>query len=159
MAGNNITLTPVYLIYNKAEVQRILSSVSKIERELKEDSPYPISSEGVYAIVDQLRDGGRTKVIAQASTGTSSTPISIKPNCLNRWATPVGALYVSLAQGASGMVSEYMLEFTVTGDSFTLRLPASVRWLDDEAPDWESGYTYQVSILNNMAISAGWPNS
>ena len=157
--AENMTLTPRYLTYNKAEVQRILSSVSQIDDEPDENSPYPMSSRGVYVALDQLRNGDRTKVVAQASAGTYSSPISIKPNCLNRWATPVGALYLSLAQGTSNVVSEYMLEFTVTGDSFTLRLPASVMWMDGEAPDWESGYTYQVSILNNMAISAGWPNS
>lgn len=151
MAGNNITLTPRYLTFNKVEVQRILSSVSQIDSEPTEDSPYPIASSAVAQM--------KNKTVAQASAGTSSSPVSIKPNCLNRWATPVGALYVSLAQGTSGVVSEYMLEFTVTGGSFTLQLPASVKWLDGDAPDWESGYTYQVSILNNMAIAAGWPNS
>ena len=154
-----MTLTPRYLTYNKAEVQRILSSVSQIDDEPDENSPYPMSSRGVYVALDQLRNGDRTKVVAQASAGTSSSPIPIKPNCLNQWATPVGALYVSLAQRTSGVVNEYMLEFTVTSDSFMLRLPANVRWMDGEAPDWESGYTYQVSILNDMAISAGWPNS
>lgn len=154
-----MTLTPRYLTFTKAEVQRILSSVSQIDDEPNENSPYPMSSGGTYAALDQLRNGDRTKVIAQGSAGTSSSPISIKPNCLNRWATPVGALYVSLAQGTSGMVSEYMLEFTVAGGDFTLRLPASVRWMDGDAPDWENGLTYQVSILNNMAIAAGWPNS
>lgn len=154
-----MALTPRYLTFNKAEVQRILSSVEKVDREPKEDSPYPVSSGGVYLALAQLEIGDETKVIAQASAGTSSSPVSINPNCLNRWITPVSALYVSLAQGKSGVVSEYMLEFTVTGDSFTLRLPSSVRWLDGESPDWEGGYTYQVSILNNMAISAGWPNS
>ena len=156
MAGNSMTLIPIFLTYNKAEVQRILSSVSQIDSEPTEDSPYPISSGSVF---EQLRNGDRTKVIAQASTGTSSSPISITANCLNRWTTPVDALYVSLAQGTSGMASEYMLEFTVGGGSFTLWLPASVRWLDGATPDWENGYTYQVSILNNMAIAAGWPNS
>ena len=159
MAGNNRTLTPIFLSFNKAEVQRILSSVSQIDDVPTEDSAYPIASGAVYIAIDQLRSGDRTKTITQASAGTSSSPISIKPNCLNRWATPVGVLYVSLAQGTSGVVSEYMLEFTVTGDSFTLWLPENVRWLDGDAPDWENGYTYQVSILDNMAIAAGWPNS
>lgn len=154
-----MTLTPRYLTFNKAEVQRILSSVKQIDREPNENSAYPISSGAVYLALAQLENGDETKVITQASTGTSSSPVSIHPNCLNRWTTPVGALYVSLAEGKSGVVSEYMLEFTVAGGNFTLRLPASVRWLDGEAPDWEGGYTYQVSILNNMAISAGWPNS
>lgn len=154
MAGNDITIIPKYLIFNSTEVNRILSSVRQIDTKPTENSQYPISSGAVYAAL-----GDNTSVIEQASAGTSSSPISIIPNRLNRWASPVGSLYVLLAQGTSGMVSEYMLEFTVTGGSFTLHLPTSVRWLDGETPDWESGYTYQVSILNNMAIAAGWPNS
>ena len=150
MAENNITLNPRYLTFNKAEVQRILSSVRRIDTEPTENNEYPITSGAVNKL--------RIADIEQTSEGTSSSPVSIKPNCVNRWTSPVGALYVSLAQGTSGMVSEYMLEFTVTGGNFTLQLPASVRWLDGDTPEWESGYTYQVSILNNMAIAAGWPN-
>lgn len=152
-------LIPIFLTYTKAEVQRILASVSHIDSEPIDDSDYPISSGAVYTAVDQLKNGDRTKVVAQANAGTSSSPISIRPNCLNRWSSSVASLYVSLAQGTSGVVSEYMLEFTVTGDSFALHLPGSVRWLDGDVPEWESGSTYQVSILNNMAIAAGWPNS
>lgn len=47
-----------------------------------------------------------------------------------------------------------MLEFTVSGNNFTLTLPDSVRWIEEST--WEDGYTYQVSIVNNLAISAGW---
>lgn len=154
-----MTLIPKFLTFTKAEVQRILASVRQIDSEPVEDSDYPISSGAVYTAVDQLRNGDRTKVVAQSSAGSSSSPISVNPNCLNRWASPVGSLYVSLAQGTSGVVSEYMMEFTVTGGSFALHLPGSVRWIGGEAPEWENGYTYQVSILNNMAIAAGWPNS
>ena len=79
---------------------------------------------------------------------------SIYPNILNRWGR-LNALTIQSFQGAQdGYVNEYMLEFTVSGDSFVLTLPEGVRWLEE--PTWENGYTYQVSIIDNLAVFAGW---
>ena len=87
-------------------------------------------------------------VVAQTSTS-----VSIDPNVLNRWATPVSSLTIGFNAGVSGKVNEYMLEFTA-GEGFTLTLPNSVRW--QEEPEWESGHTYQVSIVAGLALYAGW---
>lgn len=79
---------------------------------------------------------------------------SILPNELNKWGK-IKSLTINSFQGAQeGHVNEYMLEFTVSGDNFTLTLPEGVRWASE--PTWEDGYTYQVSIVNNLAVFAGW---
>lgn len=79
---------------------------------------------------------------------------SILPNVLNKWGK-IKSLTINSFQGAQeGYVNEYMLEFTVSGDDFTLTLPEGVRWVEE--PTWENGYTYQVSIVNNLAVFAGW---
>ena len=85
----------------------------------------------------------------------TDTTTSIEPNKLNRWGS-VNGLTIGLTAGASGRTNEYMMEFTVGSDNFTLTLPSSVRWIDGEQPDWENGFIYQVSILNNLAVAAGW---
>ena len=78
----------------------------------------------------------------------------ILPDVLNKWGT-IESLTIGSFQGAQeGCVNEYMLEFTVRGDNFTLTLPEGVHWVSD--PTWENGYTYQVSIVNNLAVFAGW---
>ena len=78
----------------------------------------------------------------------------ILPNVLNKWGT-IKSLTIDSFQGAQeGRVDEYMLEFTVSGNNFTLTLPEGVRWVEE--PTWENGYTYQVSIVNNLAVFAGW---
>ena len=78
----------------------------------------------------------------------------ILPNVLNKWGT-IESLTINSFQGAQeGSVNEYMLEFTVRGDNFTLTLPEGVCWVSE--PTWEDGYTYQVSIVNNLAVFAGW---
>ena len=79
---------------------------------------------------------------------------SILPNELNKWGK-IKSLTINSFQGAQEEhVNEYMLEFTVSGDDFTLTLPEGVRWVEE--PTWENGYTYQVSIVNNLAVFAGW---
>ena len=79
---------------------------------------------------------------------------SILPNELNKWGK-IKSLTINSFQGAQeGYVNEYMLEFIVSGDDFTLTLPEGVRWVEE--PTWENGYTYQVSIVNNLAVFAGW---
>lgn len=85
----------------------------------------------------------------------TDTTTSIEPNKLNRWGS-VSGLTIGLTAGATGRTNEYMMEFTVGSDNFALTLPSSVLWIDGEQPDWENGLTYQVSILNNMAVAAGW---
>lgn len=82
-----------------------------------------------------------------------TTPVVIKPNILYKLGDR-DVLDVSFIDGEQGIVNEYMFEFTVTSDSFTLTLPSSVKWTEE--PDFQSGYTYQVSIVNNLALSAGW---
>ena len=78
----------------------------------------------------------------------------ILPNVLNKWEN-IKSLTIHSFQGAQeGCVNEYVLEFTVNGDNFILTLPEGIRWMGE--PTWENGYTYQVSIVNNLAVFAGW---
>ena len=85
---------------------------------------------------------------------------SLAPNVLNRVSRPRTSITVqSLEAPRSGEVGDYMLEFIVSGDSFTLSFPNDrIRWVDGEEPEWEDGYTYQVSIEDGLAVAAGWPS-
>lgn len=109
-----------------------------------------IDSEGYLCI-----GGVRTETMAGSSqmVAQTDTTVSIQPNVLNVWGN-VSSLAISLVSGAQGSVNEYMLEFTVASDNFTLSLPSSVRW--SEEPEWVNGNTYQVSIENNLALYAEW---
>lgn len=89
-------------------------------------------------------------------TKTVQSVTGILPGPLYIWSEPVTSLLVDKAAGRSGRQNEYKLQFTVSGDAFTLTgtLVNGVRWIEE--PDWEDGYTYQVSIMNGLAITAGW---
>ena len=94
-----------------------------------------------------------SSVVDQTLQGTSLEPLGIRPNVLNRWSS-VTDLHLAFLAGAQGAENEYKMEFTVSGSSFVLGLPSGVRW--SEVPDWQDGWTYQVSVENGLAIGYGW---
>lgn len=106
-------------------------------------------------------NGQRTQTVMAVTPQVvqTSATVSIKANVLNVWGSPMTALAVSLTGGEDNVVDEFMMQFTVEGDGFNLVLPADVRWVDGEPPSWQDGYTYQVSIVNKLAVGAGWPNT
>lgn len=89
----------------------------------------------------------------------TATTVVIDPNVENVWASPVASLSIQFAAGTQGKRNEYKLQFIVSGSSFAITLPSGVRWLGGEEPEWNDGYTYQVSIENSLAIGGGWPAS
>lgn len=98
--------------------------------------------------VSNLTDKAETPIVQQ-----TNPVVSIQPNKLNVWGN-VSSLTITLASGEAGIANEYMLQFTVNGNGFNLSFTSTVRWVDES--EWESGYTYQVSILNGLAVAAGW---
>ena len=97
---------------------------------------------------------GMDTVVQQTGAGTAQSPVEIMSNRLNVWGA-VSALYIDFSRITyMGKRNEYCLRFTVDGDNFVLSLPNGVRWMEE--PDFENGWTYEVSIENNLALSAGW---
>jgi len=85
---------------------------------------------------------------------SSDTELSINPNVLHKWNDIESLEITSFTGNVSGQVNEYLLQFVVDGSNFSLTLPSGVKW--QEEPEFEDGFTYQVSIINNLAIYAGW---
>lgn len=90
-------------------------------------------------------------LIASKKEETSTGTVTIKPNTLYKFGA-CSSLAIAFYSDASfaNAIKEYMFEFTVSGTEFTLTLPEGVRW--NEEPDLEDGYTYQVSIIDNLAV-------
>lgn len=65
----------------------------------------------------------------------------------------VETLNITLSEEKEGVLNEYMFEFT-SGDTPTvLTLPETVKWIGDSLVD--NNKTYQVSIVNNIAVMGG----
>ena len=76
----------------------------------------------------------------------------IDPNVFYVFDQPLQvSLTINLNEGKPGVMHEYMFQFSV-GVDLTLHLPESVQWINQEPPTFTAGHTYQVSILNNLAL-------
>ena len=109
-----------------------------------ENSTNHLTSGAVYTALQKVTDKEIT---------FSGTPVVIAPNNLYKLGAR-STLNVSFEAGESGVINEYKFEFTVSSNSFALTLPVGVIWA--ETPEWVNGYTYQVSVIDNLALYAGW---
>lgn len=100
---------------------------------------------------------GRTveDAIEQPIIEQTETSVEIAPNVLNVWGEVV-ELDITLAEGKAGVVNEYMFQFTSGETATTLVLPAEIKWVS--APSVRSNKTYQVSIINNLAVIGEFSN-
>ena len=105
----------------------------------------------VSASVTQLSQAVTT--LRTPKVQQTETTVAIDPNKLNIWGS-VASLNLTLTPETAGVANEYMLQFTVSGDNFTLTLSDTVRWANE--PEWEQGYTYYVSIQDGLGMYAGW---
>lgn len=112
-----------------------------------------IDSDG-YICIGGVRTGTLANSIRMVSQ--IDTTLTIQPNVLNVWGV-VSSLAIGFAAGGAGSVNEYMLQFTCPSSAgTTLVLPNSVKWMNDDALEPEPGWTYQISVVNDLAVYSGW---
>lgn len=97
------------------------------------------------------RDGYVAPIINQ-----SATTATIQPNVLNVWGE-VATLDITLATPSdTSVVNEYMVQFTSGATATQLVLPDSIEWMSE--PTINANATYQLSIINNLAVIGEWAN-
>ena len=52
----------------------------------------------------------------------------------------------------TSIVNEYFIQFTTPSNGATLVMPGNIKWLNNETPILQPNKTYQLSIINNLAI-------
>lgn len=89
----------------------------------------------------------------QLSTTTSSS-MSLLPNVYYRnTSASLSTLTITLGSVSnSNILNEYFVEFTTRSSGTTVSLPSTVKWANGEAPTFENGKTYQISIVNNLGV-------
>ena len=119
-----------------------------------------------------LNDAKQDKLTAGAGVRISNNVISARPiNAVYSMQNPtlstmvadimvliqhsdVGTITVgAFASYSDGLAHEYMMQFTA-GTATSLVLPASVKWAWEDVPAFTQGKTYQISIMNNLAMYA-----
>lgn len=85
--------------------------------------------------------------------GTQDTTFELTPNILHKWGV-VEVLNLSLPQASDGSVDFYMAEWVSGTVPTSLTLPESVKF--NAGVGIEAGKTYQLSIVNNLAVLGGF---
>lgn len=80
--------------------------------------------------------------------GTSREHYKLSPNTFHIWGE-VTTLYLEKGNAVSG-ANEYLFQFTSGMNPTTLTWRGDDRWGNNEAPVIESGYKYQISILEGV---------
>lgn len=113
--------------------------------------------------VDYFTDADKKELIADIDAyagipirnNTSSTA-DIEPNVLNVWGEMI-TLNITLAPPTDeSIVNEYLIQFTSGDIATTLALPDTITWMSE--PTINANATYQISIINNLAIIGEFSN-
>ena len=86
----------------------------------------------------------------------TETILAIEPDKFYKWGA-VSSLILTFVAPNEGNAGAYLFQFTSPADNATsLSLPVDIAW--DKHPNIEGGKTYQVSILEKLAILLEWKN-
>lgn len=133
----------------QAERERVLAESGRVSAETARQQETDAALARVQTAID---DWNRTRKVLQ-----TESDVEIQPNVNNIWNEPISELTITFAEGVEGYDNEYMIQFRCPENSETaLHLPQSVIWMDDEPLEPEAGWMYQISIIDNMAVYAGW---
>lgn len=86
---------------------------------------------------------------------TEETTLELSPNKFYKFGE-VTNLTLTLGQEIEGVYNEYMFQFNSGSTPTTLSLPDTIKWIGNNTI--EANKTYQVSIVNNIAILGGVNN-
>ena len=133
----------------QAELRRIQSENERAAAELLREQA---KNQMLQDVQTAIADFNRTRRVVQ-----TLTEVEIQPNVKNIWVDPIAELTITFAEGISGYDNEYMIQFQCPDNEPTaLTLPQGLQWVDDNPIDLQPGWLYQISIIDNLAIYAGW---
>ena len=107
---------------------------------------HTISSDG-QATSELMRNGG-----IELQTATTYQ-VTLQPNKYCKLNRTFAQLVVSLGPSSGdGVVDNYMFEFSTPAYSTSITWPDGLKWQNGQEPIIEANSTYQVSIINKLAV-------
>lgn len=113
------------------------------------------SGSGTKALTDNGRYAEFASPTKMEDAGSGTVTKELQPNILYKFGE-CARLTITLAAGGAGLENEYKFEFVSGSTPTTLSLPDSVKWSGGNAPTIEASKTYQISIVNNLALIAAF---
>jgi len=72
---------------------------------------------------------------------------------MNVWGT-ITNLTITKGTDTEGIVNNYMIRFTAGDDLAVIFGGMDIKWYGGDVPTWTSGNTYEISIVDNIALWA-----
>lgn len=113
------------------------------------------SGKGTKALTDNGQYAEFAKPTKVESGGSGTVTKQLNPNTFYEFGE-CSSLTITLASETSGIANEYMFEFVSGTTATVLSVPESIKWAGGSAPTIEASKTYQVSIVNNLAVYAAF---
>lgn len=135
----------VDVIYNYAPSDKIPTKVSQ----LTNDSNYATTSE-VATKANKYKTQNVTSAVSSASGSYSFQPNTYY---VIDQLSGISTFRFSFATPSdTSIVNEYYIQFTTPAAGVALSLPSSIKWLNGETPTIQGGKTYQLNVINNLAV-------
>ena len=129
-----------------ADLEKVHDKLAVVEEAPSDGKQYG-RKDGAWAEIE-----ASTQVV---SGGSGSVTKQINPNTFYKFGA-CSSLTVTFGSETIGIINEYMFEFVSGSTATTLSVPSSVKWSGGSAPTIEASKTYQVSIVNNLAVFAAF---
>lgn len=120
-------------------------------------------SSEIEELLDQVKNGGTSSNSGSAYPYVDGNPDGaallskeILPNVFYDFGE-VSTLDLSLGDAISGVMNEYIFQFTSGSTATTLILPDGIKWTEDVVI--ESDKIYQISIVNGLGVMMSWTNA
>lgn len=124
--------------------------LTDIDSALSETSENPVQNKVITNEFNSLKEAKANKV--RVVNQTEST-VTIQPNVMNVWGT-ITNLNVIKGDDIAGIVNNYMIRFTAGDSAAVIFSGMNVKWYGGEVPTWTAGNTYEISIVDNIALWA-----
>lgn len=145
MGHNFLTLLSILVVDNSyTKTSSILSVI--------------INGSGTKALTDNGQYAEFASPIKTQDGGTGAVTKELQPNTFYKFGE-CSSLTITLAAGKSGILNEYMFEFISGSTPTTLTDIPNIKWQNGDKLVTEANCTYRVSIVNNCAVYAKFPNA
>lgn len=117
-------------------------------------------NDGTKALTDNGQYAEFAKPIKYSSIGNQTGEYELEPNSYYQIDVSQNTNFtITLKSGKPNSYNEYMFEFTCSDSPITLADIPNIKWQNGDKLVPEANCTYQVSIVNNCAVYAKFPNA
>lgn len=132
-----------------SEVSALSGRVDSVESNLEGKVSSGDFNEAIGSLNGDIA-GKADKVAKQDVSGDQT----ISPNTMYVWGSVAGALTITKGTEIAGIINNYMVRFTAGEGCAVTFSGFELDWFGGEAPTWTAGNTYEISIVDNIALWA-----